>query len=83
MSTVIQMTSGLPFSDIRSIMQRAVGNNFGYDLRCEGSNGPAVHAELEILGLEDEDQEKLTKLFADSVHPVLGRFFGKFEIVTK
>lgn len=83
MTTVIKLTSAMPFSDVRAIMQRTVGGGFGYDLRCEGTNGPTVQAELEILGLCDEDQAELTKLFAESVRPVLANYFGQFDIVTK
>ncbi len=83
MTTVIKMTSGMTFSDVRSMVQRAVGGGFGYDLRCEGTNGPTVQAELEILGLCDEDQAELTKLFAESVQPVLANYFNQFEIVVK
>ena len=83
MTTVIQMTSGLSFCEIRNIMQHAIGDNFGYDLRCQGTNGPAVHAELEVLGLEDKDQEQLSRLFVRSVKPIVDKYFGKFEVVTK
>lgn len=83
MSTVIQMTSGFSFTEIRSLMDRAIGTNFGYDLRCQGTNGPATHAELEVLGLSGEYQALLTKMFVDQMKPIIGEHFGKFEVTTK
>lgn len=83
MTTVIEMTSGFSFNEIRDIMSRAIGGNFVYELRCTGTNGPATHAELEVLGLEETDQAVLTNLFVNSVKPILTNFFGKFEVVKK
>lgn len=83
MTTVIQMTSDLSFSEIRTMMHYTIATNFGYDLRCNGTNGCGVFAELEVLGIYGKDQEMLTKLFVDSVKPTISRHFGKFEVVSK
>lgn len=83
MTTVVEMTSGFTFSEIRDLMNRAIGSNFGYELRCTGTNGPATHAELEVVGLDEEDQYELTNLFVNSVKPIVTNFFGKFEVVKK
>lgn len=83
MSTVVEITSGFTFVEIRDLMNRAIGGNFGYELRCTGTNGPATHAELEVLGLSEEDQYELTNQFVNSIKPIVNNYFGKFEIIQK
>lgn len=83
MTTVVEITSGFTFSEIRDLMNRAIGGIFGYELRCTGTNGPATHAELEVLGLSEEDQYELTNQFVNSIKPIVNNYFGKFEIIQK